>query len=86
MSEPFSLIKMLSSPFTGMYWIKCTMIGLGIFMIAFTGYGLYKAYVKKPEATTTQRAETIINYNNQPRVTFGCASWKVREYLTNKEK
>lgn len=76
MSEPFSLIKMFTSPFSLLYWVKCLMMGLGIFMIAFTGYGLYKAYIKKPLATTDQRAEQICNYYNQPRVSFGCATWK----------
>ena len=74
MAEKFNIVKLLSSPFTGMYWVKSTMIGLGVFMIAFTGFGLYKAYIKKPDPTTEQKAEKIINYNSSPKSTFGCSS------------
>ena len=52
------------------------MIGLGICMIAFTGFGLYKAFIKKPLASTDQKADKIYNYYHQPRVTFGCAHWQ----------
>lgn len=86
MSEPFDIKKLLTSPFTGLFWVKCTMIGLGICMIAFTGYGMWKAFIKKPEATTEQRAEKIINYYHQPKSTFGCASVRVSQYLTNRTK
>lgn len=84
MSESFDPIKMLSAPFTGLYWIKCMMIGLGIFMILFTGYGLWKAFIKKPDPSTNQRAETINNFYHQPRSTFGCATVKVYENKSKK--
>ena len=77
MSEPFDLMKLLSSPFTGLYWVKCTMVGLGIAMICFVGFGMWKAFIKKPDATTQQKADTINNYYHDPRSTFGCATVRV---------
>lgn len=71
--DQFDIKKLLTSPFTGLYWTKSLMIGLGIFCIVFVGYGLYKAYIKKPLPSTDQKAEVINNYNNQPHATFGCA-------------
>jgi hypothetical protein len=76
MSEAFDIKKLLLSPMTGLYWVKCSMIGLGIGMLLFVGYGLWKAYIKKPDPTTAQRAETINNYYHQPKSTFGCATVK----------
>jgi hypothetical protein len=31
----------------------------------------------KPNPTTTNQADAIYNYNNAPRVSFGCAYWKI---------
>lgn len=84
MPELFDIKKLLTSPFTGMYWVKCTMMGLGIGMLIFIGYGLYKAYVKTPDPTTTQSAGNIENHYHNPRVTFGCASTRVyQKYPVN---
>lgn len=77
--EPFNIIKMLSGPFTGVYWAKILSIGFGLIIAAFVSFAVYKAYFKKPEPTTEQRAEKIINHYYQPKSTFGCAS--VRAYL-----
>ena len=79
--EKFSLVKMVSSPFTGLFWVKSIMYGLGIGCLAFIGYGVYKAYFKKPEPTTTQNqnAEKIENVSYQtPRVMFGCQRFTVK--------
>lgn len=86
MSEPFDIKKMLLAPFTGLYWVKCLMIGLGIGMLVFTGIGLYRGYFKKPEPTTTQKAERIDNFYYQPKSTFGCASVRVKELADTHEK
>lgn len=72
----FSVTKLFSGIFTGDYWGKLIAFGLGFIVLGFIGFAVYKAYVKKPEPTTNQRAETIVNYNHAPRITFGCASWK----------
>ena len=71
MAEPFDIFKMLKSPFTGIYWVKSLMIGLGIFAILVVGYAIYKAYIR-PAPTTAQKAEQIVNYNYTPQQTFGC--------------
>lgn len=54
--------------------ISVYTIGLAIAAVVFIGYGLYRGYVKKPEPTTTQKADKIVNYNYsyEPRQTFGC--------------
>jgi hypothetical protein len=80
MSEPFDWKKLLTSPFTGLYWVKVTMMGLGICMIGFVLYGMYKAYIKKPLPNTTQNADKIENYYYEPRHWgFGCATVKISD-------
>jgi len=78
MAEPFDIKKLVLSPLTGLYWVKAWMLGLGIFTILFVGYGLYKAYIKKPLPSTTQSADKIINHYYEPKSTFGCIS--IRAY------
>jgi len=80
MAEPFSLTKLVSGPFTGVYWAKVASMIFGICTLLFVGFAVYKAYIKKPEATTNQRAEQIVNYYYQPKSTFGCASTRAWEY------
>lgn len=82
----FSITKLFAGLFTGDYWGKLIAFGLGFIVVGFLSFAVYKAFVKKPEPTTTQKAEMIVNYNNQPRISFGCASWKVSESLTNRTK
>lgn len=70
MSEAFDIKKLLKSPLTGLYWTKTIMFGLGITVLLFVGYAVYKAYVKKPESTQTIRAEegsnvTVIQNNER---------------------
>ena len=72
MPEAFDVKKLVTSPFTGLYWVKSVMYGLGIGMLIFVAYGLYKAYIKRPEPTTEQKADVIYNRYYQPRQTFGC--------------
>lgn len=74
MSEQFNVVKLLTSPFTGIYWIKVIALGIGIFVVFGIGYTGYKAVTK---TTTTQSAQTIVNHNYQPNVHFGgCATFK----------
>lgn len=60
-SESFSIKKLALSPFTGLYWIKVIMFGLGLSALFFIGYGVHKAYFKKPLPTNTQTAKEIVN-------------------------
>ena len=73
---PFSLTKMVAGWASGDYWGKLISFGLGFIVLGFVGFAVWKAYVKKPEPSTNQRAETIVNYNHQPRISFGCSSWR----------
>ena len=57
-AEGFDLKKLLSSPFSSLYWTKTVMFSLGAFVIFFVGFAVYKAYMKKPDSTQTIRAET----------------------------
>lgn len=80
--EKINLVKAITSPFTGLYWVKTLMYGLGLAALVFIGLGVYKAYFKKPLPTTTQSAEHIINYNYTltPHQTFfGCANYKIQK-------
>ena len=84
MSEGFSLTKMVAGWTTGGYWGKLISFGLGFLVVGFLSYAVFKAYVKKPEPTTSQSAEIIRNHYYQPR--FGCATVRVYEHHTNSIK
>ena len=92
MVESFDPLKLVTSPFTGMFWVKTIMFGLGLACLGFIGYGVYLAYFATPDPTTTQnnRAAAITYHYHQPKATFGCASYQVNEYyrdrLTNRTK
>lgn len=62
MSEPFDAAKLVKSPFTGLFWVKVMMNMLGMAALVFIGYGVYKAYFKKPEPTQqqTQQIKEIV--------------------------
>jgi len=84
--EQFNIIKLVSSPFTGLFWIKCLMFGLGIACLIFIGYGVYGYYFKVKPPSTTQNAEQIVNPSIEPKTYFGgCASTRVYQYF-QKEK
>lgn len=85
MSEAFSITKLAKSPFTGIFWLKCIMFGLGIGCLAFIGWGVYKAYFKTHDPTTTQQAEQINNpAQNMKMSPFSCTNVKVFEYYRKK--
>ena len=50
---------------------------LGGLAIAWAVYAGIIRPVTKPNPTTTQSGEIINNYNNTPRISFGCAKWTV---------
>jgi len=71
--EKVDLTKAVTSLATPLYWVKLVMYILGAGMLFFIGYGVYKAYFKKPPDTTLQKADQITNYYQNPKVTgFGC--------------
>jgi len=45
--------------------------------IAWAVYAGIIRPVTKPNPATTQSGEIINNYNNTPRISFGCARWTV---------
>ena len=72
MSEKFSIIKLLKSPFSKMFWVKSIMFLFGIGFLAFVAYGVYKAYFKKPPDTQAQivkiespQAGSVINFGQK---------------------
>ena len=67
--QNFDIKKMLSSPVTGLYWVKCVALGCGIFVLLFLGYAVYRVFV--PAAKTTQTAQTIDNHTYEIKPTFG---------------
>lgn len=78
MADQFDIKKLVTSPFTGVYWVKVVMFGLGIGCLAFIGYGVYKAYFKKPLPTTTQQGQRDnFNYVLEPRSYFGCQNFRL---------
>lgn len=75
----FSVTKLFSGLLTGDYWGKLIAFGLGFIVLGFIGFAVYKAYIKKPEPTTSQSAEKIYNRYYEPKSTWGCATIKVYE-------
>lgn len=62
-SEQFDLLKLLKSPFTGLYWVKSVMLGLGIYVLIIVGFAVWKAFFKKPDPTNTQNIEAQAGSN-----------------------
>jgi len=56
-------------------WIGGAILGLMLSWIVYAG--LIRP-VTKPNPSTNQSAESIQNYYNQPRISFGCARWEVK--------
>jgi len=54
MAEAFDVKKLATSPFTGLFWVKTIMFGLGLGCIFFIGYGVYTAYFKPKPLPQTQ--------------------------------
>ena len=53
---------------------------LGLVAGLLIAWGLYAGIIRpvtKPNPSTRQEADTIHNYYNQPRVSFGCARWEI---------
>ena len=59
MAEPFEIKKAVE--LSGVTIFKSLKFGLIFLAILGIGYGVYKAYFKKPPDTTTQKAEQIVN-------------------------
>jgi hypothetical protein len=60
--EKIDLVKAVTSPFTGLYWVKTIMYCLGASALVFIGFGVYKAYFKKPmpnQAITVQEGGQV---------------------------
>ncbi len=57
-------------------WVGGALLGL---MVAWIVYAGLIRPTTKPPVTTTQKADNIINYNNYPRISFGCARFNVYE-------
>lgn len=63
-------------------WMGGVLLGIGL------AWSIYAGIVRpttKPNPTTTQKAENIVNYTLNPRVSFGCVNWKIygKEKITN---
>lgn len=61
-------------------WVGGIVLGLMVSWIVYAG--LIRP-TTKPNPSTSQKADSINNYYNQPRISFGCARWEV---IVDKEK
>ena len=55
-------------------WMGGIVLGLGV------AWSIYAGIIRpttKPNPTTTQNAEKIVNYTLSPRVSFGCVNWRI---------
>jgi len=73
----FSILKLVKSPFTGLFWVKTMMYIFGMAFIAFVSYGVYKAYFKKPPPTQAQNVNidspqpgSIFNFGQSGKTTI----------------
>lgn len=57
MEDPITFKKAVTSLATGKFWVKVVMFSLGASVLFFVGFAVYKAYIKKPDATTFVKAE-----------------------------
>ena len=72
MAEPIDIKKLVAYPATPIFWWKSVLYGLGIGMLVFVGWAVWKAYFKKPDSTQTIHAETgsnvkVIQYNERKK-------------------
>ena len=58
-------------------WVGGILGGLALAWIVYAG--LIRP-TTKPNPSTTNQADEIINYYNQPRISFGCAAWNIKPY------
>lgn len=60
-----------------------------LLVVGAIGWAAYVTFFKphtNPTKTTSQTADKIINNEEAPRATFGCASLQVRHYYEEREK
>lgn len=62
-------------------WVGGIVGGL---IIAWIFYAGLIRPTTKPNPTTTQQGEIFINYNLNPRVSFGCANFKIQRIPDDK--
>jgi arginine exporter protein ArgO len=65
--EKVDLVKAVKSVATPVYWVKTIMYGLGIACLLFIGFGVYKAYFKKPVPTQTYEHVDKVVYEANKR-------------------
>jgi hypothetical protein len=66
--EGIDIKRVVKYPLTGIYWIKTLLYGLGLATIFFIGFGVYKAYFRKPlpsQAITVQEGGKVLIQQNQ---------------------
>lgn len=59
MAENFDVKKLVTSPFTGVFWVKTIVYMMAMAFLLAVGYGVYRWYFKR-EITQTQH-QTIGN-------------------------
>ena len=65
MAENFDVKKLVTSPFTGIFWVKTIMFMFGMAFLASVGYGVYQFYFAKKPVQQTQNQQ-IGNITVQP--------------------
>lgn len=65
-------------------------VGLAL-LIGLLGMAIYFGFIRpstKPNPTTSQKADNIINYTYSPRLSFGCMRFDVpkKEVIVDKQK
>jgi hypothetical protein len=78
--EAFSILKLLRSPMTGLFWVKTIMFAFGIGFIGFVCFGVYKAYFKKPDDTQKQVVK-IVSPQAGANINIGQQNEEKREWL-----
>ena len=69
-TEPIDLKKAITSPFTGLYWVKTLMYGLGLSVLLLIGFMTWHTFFKKDKPTQDINVESggtvhIVNEANK---------------------
>jgi hypothetical protein len=67
--------------FFGKGWERFISIFAYLLILLAIGWAVYVAFIRpttKPNPSTSQAADTINNFYNQPRISFGCAAWNIK--------
>lgn len=71
MAEAFDVKKLVTSPFTGVFWAKTIVYMMAMAFLLAVGYGVYKYYFKRDVTQTQNQQIGNITVNEGGHVNLG---------------